>query len=176
MVFNKIFGIGLSKTGTMSLNKALEILGIHTIHYPTDKQTYEELSNGNYHLSILKACDGITDITVSPFYAQLDKAYPNSGFILTTRDAESWLQSISKHYDQPDRIRDIHQNRLNSKLRRFLRAAVYGTYRYNRDRMEYVFRQHEKDVRGYFSDKPNKLLILDISDDDKWGGGNYVHF
>ena len=33
---NKVFGIGLSRTGTSSLYEALTILGIDTIHYPTN--------------------------------------------------------------------------------------------------------------------------------------------
>ena len=35
----KIFGLGLSKTGTSSLGEALNILGINTIHYPFDEAT-----------------------------------------------------------------------------------------------------------------------------------------
>ena len=37
----KVFGLGLSRTGTTSLGRALNILGIKTIHYPCDKKTYE---------------------------------------------------------------------------------------------------------------------------------------
>ncbi|MCZ6834530.1 MAG: hypothetical protein O7G85_02035, partial [Planctomycetota bacterium] len=37
--FNKVFGIGLSRTGTRSLNEALTILGIPSCHWPTDVGT-----------------------------------------------------------------------------------------------------------------------------------------
>jgi hypothetical protein len=42
----KIFGIGLSRTGTLSLTSALQVLGIETEHYPNDLQTQEELKRG----------------------------------------------------------------------------------------------------------------------------------
>ena len=38
---SKIFGIGLSKTGTSSLTEALEILGFSAVHYPTSLHEIE---------------------------------------------------------------------------------------------------------------------------------------
>src|ERR671913_366476 len=90
----KIFGLGLSKTGTSSLSEALNIIGINTIHYPFDDATYNDLTGGNYDLQILKTYQGIVDIPVAPYYAQLDKTFPGSKFILTVRDMEPWLRSV----------------------------------------------------------------------------------
>ena len=42
----KIFGVGLSRTGTRSLTQGLQMLGFDAIHYPGDETTYAELSNG----------------------------------------------------------------------------------------------------------------------------------
>jgi len=44
----KVFGLGLSKTGTSSLGQALNMLGVKTIDYPHDEKTYEELTGGKY--------------------------------------------------------------------------------------------------------------------------------
>ena len=88
----KIFGLGLSKTGTGSLNRALELLGYKSFHYPYDDLTFHELVTGQYHLTLLETYDAITDITSIPYYRQLDRAY-DSKFILTIRDKEDWLQS-----------------------------------------------------------------------------------
>lgn len=93
---NKVFGIGLSHTGTRSLDKALNILGIKSIHWPLDRKTYRELSNGIYKLSILEKYQAVTDITTVPVYPQLDKTYPGSKFILTIRDKKSWLESMER--------------------------------------------------------------------------------
>lgn len=164
----KVFCIGLSRTCTKSLTLALDILGFNVIHYPDDIITFKELSNGNYDLTLLKNYDGISDITVSPYYAQLDKIYPNSKFILTVRDKESWLKSLEKHWDGRPPFDDEKETPLHMKVRRFLRASVYGTYKFNKERMSYVYDLHKKTVMEYFKDKPNSLLILDIYGGEGW--------
>ena len=73
---HKVFGLGLSRTGTTSLGTALNQLGINTIHYPHDAVTQRELELRSGVLSILNKYQGIVDISVVPFYHQLDRAYP----------------------------------------------------------------------------------------------------
>src|SRR5688500_10393659 len=94
---NKIFGIGLSHTGTRSLDSALTKLGYKSIHRATDRTTYRELSNGIYNLTILKTADALSEITASPYYAEFDRAYPGSKFILTVRDQDKWVHRMSEH-------------------------------------------------------------------------------
>lgn len=163
----KIFGIGLSKTGTTSLCKALEMLGIKTIHYPSDERTLNELIEGNYNLSILNSYQAIVDTPVVPFYPQLDKAFPNSKFILTVREINSWIDSIRRHWAASYNWLDLDIESKNFEF--FIRACVYGTIEFNQDRFEYVYNQHYKNVVDYFNDQTNKLLIMDISSDDGWG-------
>ncbi len=55
----RIFGIGLSRTGTKSLATALNTLGIATIWYPQDSQTFAELAIGKFRLSVLQRYRGI---------------------------------------------------------------------------------------------------------------------
>jgi len=164
----KIFCIGLSRTGTKSLTVALYILGYNIIHYPSDKATFEDLSSGNFNFSVLKDYDGISDITISPYYAQLDKIFPNSKFILTIRDKNAWLNSFERHWSERDPFNDPIQTETYMKIRRFLRASVYGTYKFNRERMSYVFDLHLKNVLDYFKNKPKKLLILNIFEEGAW--------
>src|SRR5262245_9885179 len=95
----KVFGIGLSKTGTSSLDRALNELGIASIHFPCDRTTHRELAAGNYRLSVLRQYRAATDIAVGPFYAQLDQVYPRSKFVLTVRELDPWLESVCKHWE-----------------------------------------------------------------------------
>ena len=164
----KIFCIGLSRTGTKSLTAALYILGYNIIHYPHDKKIFEELSNGDCNFSLLNDYDGISDITISPYYAQLEKLYPNSKFILTLRDKEAWLKSFEKHWSDRPPFDDPTQSKIYMKVRRFLRASVYGTYKFNRERMSYVYDLHLKNVLEYFKEKPNFLLKLNIFEENAW--------
>jgi hypothetical protein len=164
----KIFCIGLSRTGTKSLTVALYILGYNIIHYPSDEQTLRDLIEGNYSFSVLQDYDGISDITVSPYFAQLHKLYPNSKFILTVRNKEDWLRSFQKHWGDRPPFDDPNQNETYMKVRRLLRASVYGTYKFNRDRMSYVYDLHKKSVLDYFKNKPHSLLVLNIFKKKAW--------
>jgi len=90
---NKIFGIGYSRTGTTSLSSALNILGYKTFHHCS-------IQSGNYTWSSIcndiEKYDGIVSSILSFFYKRLDYTYPNSKFIITTRDKENWNKSLKK--------------------------------------------------------------------------------
>lgn len=163
---HKVFGLGLSKTGTSSLGEALNQLGIATLHYPCDAQTEAELRGGIYQLSILRQYQGLVDIPVAPYYAQLDRHYPGSKFILTVRDLDSWLRSIELHWqlmmvwweNYPD----------FKRFTEFISAAVYGSIAFNRDRFAFAYETHLRNVRSYFADRPADLLVLDICAGQGW--------
>ena len=82
----KVFGIGLSRTGTISLAIALGMLGYDSIH-----------AEGMHHIRLFQAC---TDTPVAARYRRLDKLYPNSCFILTVRGVDGWLESCREHFLQ----------------------------------------------------------------------------
>ncbi|MBW4683108.1 MAG: hypothetical protein KME19_23940 [Microcoleus vaginatus WJT46-NPBG5] len=165
----KIFGIGLSQTGTRYLAQALTTLGFSVIHSPDDDLTLKELLTGKYNFSILDDFDGITDITVAPFYPQLDRLSPNSKFILTlVSDKESWLKSLEAQWNmQPGEDLLSEQDR-NMQYRRLLRVATYGTYSFNKERFSYVYDLHCKNVIDYFKDRPESLLILNADTGEGW--------
>lgn len=162
----KIFGLGLSKTGTSSLCEALNILGISSIHYPFDEKTFQELRSGNYHLSILENYQSIVDIPVAPYYAQLDKAFPGSKFILTIRDMPSWLRSIDKHWELMMKWWDNYPD--FKKFHEFIGAVVYGAIDFNKERFQFVYEMHVRNVLDYFKDRPDDLLVLNIIDGEGW--------
>ncbi|MBN1217184.1 MAG: hypothetical protein JXA99_17320 [Candidatus Lokiarchaeota archaeon] len=165
---NKIFCIGLSRTGTKSLTAALYILGFNIVHYPHDEEVFKALYTGAYKFDLLDDYDGISDITVAPYYAQLDKLYPNSKFILTLRDKEAWLNSFEKHWSERNPFDDPTQSEIYMEIRRFLRASVYGTYEFNRERMSYVYDLHIKNTLDYFKNKHDSLLLLNIFEKNPW--------
>jgi hypothetical protein len=168
----KVFGLGLSRTGTKSLTSALYALGINAVHYPDDETTLRELIEGNYDFALLKKFDGITDITVSAFYPQLDKLFPGSKFILTVRDKNDWLKSMEKHWGNRPAFSDQEETsfkkQTHMKIRRLLRAAVYGCYEFSADRLSYVYDLHYKNTLDYFEDRPEDLLVLDICGGQGW--------
>jgi hypothetical protein len=157
----KVFGVGLSRTGTLSLATALNRLGIKTKHFPDDGTTQEELRWGKYNLSILNEFQGLVDIPVAPFYAQLDRLFPSAQFILTTRPTESWLTSLEAHF----RYWVEHQR---DEYNDFVLACTYGVQHFSLDRMRYVKELHEANVRSYFAGRSEKLLEFNVFQGDGW--------
>jgi len=93
-----IFGIGLFKTGTTSLSKALKILGFKTIDGPR-KQNPIILKNLRLGQGLVEGLpyQAFTDSLLHKYYRELDIQYPNSQFILTMRDVDSWVRSAKWH-------------------------------------------------------------------------------
>jgi hypothetical protein len=156
-----IFGIGLSRTGTVSLTRALGQLGIDARHYPNDPVTQKELKQGCYSLSILAEAQALLDIPVAPYYAQFDTLYPEAKFILTTRPEDPWLVSMENHFR-------LYVEQRRDDFDDFVHACVYGALHFSAERFRYVKRLHEQNVRDYFSGRPDKLLVFDLFSGDSW--------
>jgi hypothetical protein len=163
----KVFGIGLSRTGTKSLTQALNLLGINVVHYQDEQTNFKELMAGNYELSILNEFDGTTAVSVAPYYAQLDQLFPDSKFILTVRNKESWLRSIEAQWSRKPVVYESGDE-TKAQLNLLVRVAVYGTYVFNKERLSYIYDLHYKNVIEYFKSRPESLLIIDICDGQGW--------
>jgi len=50
----------------------------------------------------------------------------------------------------------------------FISACVYGTIDFSPERFVYVYETHVRNVRHYFADRPDDLLILDICGGEAW--------
>jgi len=155
----KIFGIGLSRTGTMSLDKALEILGYKSKHAPLDILEY---NSGSLSIKLNKVqdYDALTDAHVAKFYKELDVAYPDSKFILTVREMKSWLKSCEKYFINPaSSIDNIHKQ---------LMYDLYNTIKFNKVKFKEAYLRHLDDVLSYFKNRGNDLLIIDICAGEGW--------
>src|SRR4030095_6669082 len=96
---SKIFGIGLSKTGTTSLANALQILGYKT-RDNIGVTNYVAGDLSSIDLDLVGAFDALTDTPIPSFYRELDKRFPGSKFILTVRARDEWLTSCKKQFTQ----------------------------------------------------------------------------
>jgi len=166
----KIFGIGLSKTGTTSLTHALKIMGYHTIHYPFNVLKYQ---NGELVLNAgrLNRYDACTDSPVARFFRELDKHFPNSKFILTQRDVNSWLTSCEHHHVWPGEYAEKVSLGKSPLIRRVLKLHedLYGSASFNRETFTKSYVKHEKAVLAYFKNRPEDLLQIDICGGEGWG-------
>lgn len=149
----RVYGIGLSKTGTRSLTEALTILMSRKAYHGCDVGT-------------IAARGAATDSPVAARYRALDELWPNSKFILTVRDEDEWIESLRKHCV----ANEIGQAPLALRLEYLsLRWHLYGFgERFNVDAARAGHRHHVAGVRQWFADKPDQLLELSICQGDGW--------
>jgi hypothetical protein len=158
----KIFGLGLSKTGTSSLAQALSELRYKTVHNPSDDETMLALLAGDLGCATIRRHDAICDIMFCRHFRELDRLYPGSTFILTERDIEAWHGSCRRHWGS----RRIASTELwNEELIDF---QVYGTVLYKHDLFQDAYESHYRAVVDYFADRPKQLLRIDICAGNGW--------
>lgn len=164
----KLFGIGLSKTGTTTLAVALTALDITAIHW-RNPLTRSLISDCD-----LPKFDGFTDITVAERFEQLYSRFPNSKFVYTTRPLESWLASMDEHWRHNHGTSDFQEIKrtmeecdvywYGSRFRA-LNNALYFRHESFAD----AYCAHDRRVRGFFEDKPNaRFLEFDVFAGDGW--------
>jgi len=160
----KVFGIGLSRTGTKSLDRALCVLGYRSDHFSTHLL---RLEGGALSLDMHKvgAYDALTDITAALFFRELDEAFPGSKFVLTVRDSDGWLRSCRNHF--PPLELGVWPYGDANVLE--LRRRVYASDSFDSDRFLAAYHAHAEAVRRYFASRPDSLLVLDVCSGDGWG-------
>ena len=161
MKHGKIFGVGLSRTGTTSLHMALLLMGKASIHYPLNAAPYW-LAGDFYLYDPLAEFDACLDIPTSAYFRELDKAYPGSRFILTVRNEDQWASSIERLYA------NLPKSSQHTQLRDMVRLVTYGTVNFHSDRYRRIFNEHNDAVQAYFKNRPDALLVMDISAGDGW--------
>ena len=143
----KIFGIGHSKTGTVSLTTALQYLGYSAIHNPPNLRQVE------LH-------DAATDMPVTIMFEQLDRMYPGGKFIYTIRDLDPWLESWRRHW--------LKRKDACSPSTMRIRKQILGTTDYDAAQYTRAYRGLDLRVRDYFAARAEDLLILNICDRPSW--------
>ncbi len=141
-----VFCLGFSKTGTTSLHKALYILGYRSIHWPRAhleprKGWIEYIKSSHY--------DAFSDAPIyfSDFYKKLDKEFPGSKFILTTRNPLDLVRSWENY---------------------FMNAPWSIDNEEDKQQLIKEYNIHQKDVIEYFKERPSQFLILDVIGGEGW--------
>ena len=162
---NKVLGIGLNRTGTKSLNKALRQLGFNVHHYPSDSITAMEVVSGRPY-SILERCDGLTDLHATVRFKELDEQYPGSKFIMTLRWHGTWLDSCRRHFEYYKANPDAQPIR---SMSRTLHLKAYGADEYDEATFQAAYQRHSHEVAEHLGRQgPEKLLLLDVVGGQGW--------
>jgi len=150
----KVFGLGMSRTGTTTLGNCLEILGYNV----TDNnfELCKDIKNNNYN-NLWKVIDKFDAFEDNPYpfvYKEVYKKYPNAKYILTTHiDSKSWLKSYIRHC-------------IYGKRKTLWNSVRHNQILYNiphpvNNEKEFIslYENHNKKVRNFFKDKDNFIEI-----------------
>lgn len=155
----KVFGVGLNKTGTTSLKQAFVALGYkHLDRSPAlfkhwKKREYDEIFDA------IDAFESFEDWPWPLMVPQLLERYPDARFILTRRSsAQIWLDSLKRQAEKtnPD----------NNP-----RRSIYGhTYPHGHEAEHLAFYEsHLRSVRDMLSERPQQFVELCWDEGDDWG-------
>ena len=164
----RIFGIGLHKTATTSLHKALTILGYDSAHWTNAhwaKAIWREMSEHGYSRT-LEAHYALSDLPIPLFFRELDQAYPGSKFILTMRQEDRWLKSVRNHFDP---AHNIHRARWDTDpFSNKVHSLLYGRKKFDAEVMLVRYRRHYMEVKVHFMDRPADLLEMNMDAGAGW--------
>jgi hypothetical protein len=165
----RVFGIGLSKTGTTSLTRALEILGYRTNHFPYSAIRFEQ---GRLKLDLdrLRRWDAATDSPMALHFRALEESFPDAKFILTERDIDAWVASCQHNHVWPGDYVSNKGIRLFPHIRKILclHRNVYGTERFHRETFQKAYEDHRSAVIEHFRQKGRELLVINICSGEGW--------
>lgn len=159
----RIFGIGLNKTGTSSLQDAMRILGVGPILSAGIVHKHglvqRVLLHGDFETAVRFA--GIYRFfedrpwNIGDMYRRLDERYPGSRFILTVRDKDRWWRSVERWLTvTKPRIADLY--RIHFRVESVTRDSMIASYlRYN------------DEVRRHFAGRAD-FLEMNIEAGDGW--------
>ena len=155
--FNRIFNIGLNKSGTRSLVQALDQLGFPAVHYRHEGTRLVDIVRRNRRRKLpllhgLEDYDAFSDMAGEYYFHELDREYPDSKFILTVRDMESWLDSRERH---------VRRNKADPHY-------AYAFLKIDRQGWSRHFHLVTERVQHYFSGRPASLLVMNIPAGDGW--------
>ena len=156
--FNRIFGIGLGKTGTTSLHHALNHIGIPSIHHPRKFEPHKaEMLRGDFR-SVGRWFRERRAFLDHPFFMPemipvLEERWPGSLFIYTMRDpyerAVSYARHAYRNRGDPDFTGNMDQPNFKAQF--------------------YLAVTHADFVFDFFKTRRNRFLALNIIRGDGWG-------
>ena len=151
----EVLGVGFHKTGTSTLRVALEILGysVSTARIDLAKHLFE--NNLERIFEATKNKNAFQDNPWALLYQEFDKKFPGMKFILTMRNKEKWIKSIINHFGGQ-----------NTEMRKW----IYGVSDPVNNEDVYLnrFDEHNTNVKKYFKNRKNDLLILSWEEGDGW--------
>jgi hypothetical protein len=152
---NKLFIIGLPRTGTTSISVALLDYGFKVAHTAYTKRAFE-------------LADVISDAPCFCDYPQLDKLFPNSKFVYLDRALTTWVPSMQMLLNKMLPELTPKTGYLNPVLKRSINnifGPLTATDPLSQQYLSTCYLKHQQEVFNYFLSR-NDFLKIDLSHDD----------
>jgi len=150
---NKIFIIGLPRSGTTSICAAMLELGYTVAHTAYTQKTFDD-------------AQVIADTPIFADFKRLDSFYPNSKFIYLTREAEQWLPSIKQLLQRMFINITREDGGFNTIIKRCYQKNFAPFTLENIESDDFLanaYSRHSAEIQQYFSMRPQDLLTIDVS-------------
>lgn len=173
-----VIGAGFGRTGTLSLKRALEALGLGPCYHMIEVRGHE------HHRPVWAAAmrgeavdwDALfagyrsaVDWPACNFWAPLAARYPQARVILSERDPERWYESVRSTIYPTSMARgrsdEPEQRAMGEWLAELIWDGVFGGRLEDREHAIGVYRAHGERVRA--SVPPERLLVFDPA--QGWG-------
>lgn len=146
-MMQKVFVIGFQKTGTTSLEHALQFLGFRV--YGGDKNLMKYTNSEDlkaYIKKTLESWDAVQDMPWPLFYKELHDLYPDAKFILTKRDTDKWIRSVVNYF---------------ASIRVPMNKTIYKVPCAEGYEKEYktIYDKHNDSVLDFFKGKANFIIM-----------------
>lgn len=179
----KIFCIGCNKTGTTSVKKAFEDLGFIVGDQRKAEKLIHEYFDKNFDpiIEYSHTAQVFQDVPFSfpETYKYLDQAFPDAKFILTIRDSpEQWYNSLTKYHARmfgkgeiptSQQLKDhpyVWKGWIWTYIHKLYKASEENPY--DKDTLIQSYLAHNHDVCQYFKDRPKKLLVINLEEEDAY--------
>ena len=170
----KVVGAGFGRTGTMSIQAALEILGHRCYHMkevpenPGHLQAWHEFVSGRAPMAwhtLFRDFEATVDFPACVYYRELMREFPDAKVVLTVRDPDRWFSSFETLQQTTDSFRIF---RFIPRAHRFisfvdcLLGNVFDHHERDRARSIEVFNRHNEEVQRYVP--ADRLLVFQVQD------------
>ena len=151
--------VGNNRTATTSLESAFRRLGFKCEGYKYKNVAQYLYGDKQKILNRVSKLSFVKDHPYFELYKDLDKSY-DCKFILTLRDEKKWVKSYRKAIEQQ-----------KTNINEVLRQKTYGFNALEQTDdflIENIYRKNNAEVMEHFKDRPQDLLVMDITKGDGW--------
>ncbi|MFT6257546.1 MAG: hypothetical protein ACJAT8_002086 [Cellvibrionaceae bacterium] len=149
---NKVFIIGLPRTGTTSVSVALLEQGLTVAHQAFTKQAF-------------MLADAVSDAPCFSDYQQLDKLFPNAKFVYLDRPLDKWLPSIQMLLGRMLMHLDKDKGRFHPVMKRSFNHS-FDIWQvedvFDEAHLTACYQRHQQQAMSYFAGRDD-FIAIDIS-------------